>query len=276
MSYDLAPASSRSLPAAPSSLPPEPVLSPQLAPAVAGLVDRVVDRPARPYAEWTQSDRERALVLAPVDTAGVSDAVRQEARGAADRFHALLSPAGPDRIYQWLKAINAGVRNPQEDVDLKAVATAVSLLDLPAAAFTQEAQREGLRTWRFFPSVADVAALIEPVARRWQAKRAACLDIANGPRQDAKVAPAAWTRPTMQECAHASAQVAALKQSIAERDTLERRSALSVRARPLSPQQLIAGYEAKAKEFPALAPGLLSRAAALRKQHGLPARQEGA
>lgn len=275
MSRNLARIQPDQLPALPAALPPEPALSPRLAPTVAGMVSRVASAPAKPFSEWSEPDRERAVVLAPVDLSRISDAAKEEARAAARRFEALLRPATALEILAWLTPISIAVRNPPPAEDVQGVAAALSILDLPAAAFTLDAQREGMRAWRFFPSAADVAALIEPAGRRWRARRAACLDIANGPRREASVAPAAWKRPTMEECAHVSAQVAALKQSVAERGTFERRSASGTQAKPLTPQQLIAGYEARAKEYPNLASGLLFRAAVLRRQHGLPERQEG-
>lgn len=239
MSRDLARSQPDRLPAVPASLPPEPVLSPQLSPAVAGMVSRVVDAPSKPFAEWSEAERERAMVLAPVDTSRLSDEAKREARAAAYRFEELLRPATPLAIQAWLTPINIAVRNPQSDGDVLGVATALSILDLPAAAFTLDAQREGMRTRRFFPSVADVAQLIEPVARRWRAKHAACLNIANGPRQNAKVAPSPWTRPTMEECAHASAQVAALKRDLAGRaNATGGRTEQKVQPRHLTPAQL--------------------------------------
>lgn len=134
-------------PVAQRSLPATNIVPPRLSPDLGYAVRRMAEDPAQP-----------PLALPPH--------LRTEALNAADRFANLLVAVEPDTVRRWLLPVNAAVRNPlsADDFNTRAAAIAVAVADLPACVFTAPAQREALATFQFFPSGADVRALLEPQA----------------------------------------------------------------------------------------------------------------
>lgn len=134
-------------PVAQRSLPATNIVPPRLSPDLGYAVRRMAEDPAQP-----------PLALPPH--------LRTEALNAADRFANLLVAVEPDTVRRWLLPVNAAVRNPlsADDFNTRAAAIAVAVADLPACVFTASAQREALATFQFFPSGADVRALLEPQA----------------------------------------------------------------------------------------------------------------
>ncbi|MFC0407937.1 hypothetical protein [Roseomonas elaeocarpi] len=256
----------------PLSLPAEPQLPPVVAAAVAGLTGRVVGGPDKPMAQWSEAERERAMVLAPADLSQLTPADRREAEIGADRFAALLRPATVAEILAWLMPINAGVRNVQGEEDLRIASTAIAMLEIPAATLTVAAQRDALRTWQFFPSAADVAKLLEPVAMRWRRQMAACQEVARGAVTTGTPLPNPWPRATPEEARNAAAQVAELKRSLGERPGVAGRPERMTVACPLAPHHLIAAYEQTVARGGEGAERARARLAILRRQHASEAR----
>lgn len=132
----------------------------------------------------------RALLAGAVRERRLDASSRSIARAAAAVLDGWLEPASPDLIRYWLAPIAASVKvgasGPHDANDRAAFVAAVALLGLPGRAFTQEAQREALRRWVFWPAAAEVEALLGPVAVRWRAQRAALLRLAD--RVDAPAA----------------------------------------------------------------------------------------
>ena len=110
-----------------------------------------------------------------------SAAVQAEAKALR---HALSPWAAvvPDRVLRtWLAPISDSARNvhPNAAGWLKAVAIAVGTLE--CIAFTENTQREAMRTFTFFPAAADVYQLLGPVAFEFRQKMAALKQIAEAP-----------------------------------------------------------------------------------------------
>lgn len=100
----------------------------------------------------------------------------READQAVAAYDAMLRPVRPLAVVQWLRGINVGVANTlgQEDFAMKAAAIANACADLPEASFTTESQRLAMQSFRWFPSAAEVVALLKPEAMTWR-RRAAML-----------------------------------------------------------------------------------------------------
>lgn len=125
----------------------------------------------------------RALLAGAVRDRRLDASSRSIARSAAAVLDGWLAPASPDLIRYWLAPIAASVKvgpsGPHDANERAAFVAAVALLGLPGRAFTQEAQREALRRWVFWPAAAEVEVLLGPVAARWRAQRAALLRLAD-------------------------------------------------------------------------------------------------
>ncbi len=134
-------------PLAARSLPATNTVPPRLSPDLGYAVRRLVEDPAQP-----------PMPIPP--------GLRNEALSAMDRFGNLLGQVEPDTVRRWLFPLNAAVRNPlsADDFNTRAAAIAVAVSDLPSCVFTAPSQREALATFQFFPSAADVRALLEPLA----------------------------------------------------------------------------------------------------------------
>jgi hypothetical protein len=93
-------------------------------------------------------------------------AVADEAKALLAIFDQALTPAAPDLVKRWLLPIAAAVANSPTERDFAARAAAIALacVDMPIVAFTARAQREALQTFKFWPSAAEVCALLEEEA----------------------------------------------------------------------------------------------------------------
>lgn len=177
--------------------------APSQFPAISPELGRLVE--ARTDTDADSRDRAARYGSPP------TPALIAEAEAAVPGFFAALKPIDRDALVAWAEPINAAVRNPQgrQDFLIRVSTWAVSLADVPARCFTPEAQREALRTFQFWPSAADVYALLAPQSAMLKAAAQAVRDIANQPQQ----APASHERPapTEDERAGVAAQLAALK-----------------------------------------------------------------
>lgn len=97
---------------------------------------------------------------------------QQRARSALESYRqALAQPdVTPETLLVWLAPIAPGVRNPPTDEHLRHFvrSLAFALGETPISVLCEETQREGMRRWQFFPSVAEVMALIEPIRDGWR------------------------------------------------------------------------------------------------------------
>lgn len=115
-----------------------------------------------------------AMALHLAETDGLRYGVKRDVADEAGRLLAQESAmphASPDVVLDWLKVIVPGVSNPpttDAELRLRAVAIAGACDDLPAALFTSDAARAGLKRWKFFPSGTEVRDLIgaEHLAKR--------------------------------------------------------------------------------------------------------------
>ena len=110
-----------------------------------------------------------------VNLALVNDAMRREAKSAADAMRAQCEPATFATVKDWLAMLNNAVKNPMEREEFldRCEAITIACGDLPHVVFTPATQREALRTFEFFPSVAQVHALLRPHGAPLTARRAA-------------------------------------------------------------------------------------------------------
>lgn len=96
---------------------------------------------------------------------------REVAREAHDAYRAALraSCVSPESLLLWLAPVAACVRNPPTDDHLRSFVRglAFALGETPVTVLTEETQREGMRRWQFFPSAAEVMALLEPIRDEW-------------------------------------------------------------------------------------------------------------
>lgn len=86
----------------------------------------------------------------------------EEARAVLATLAPTLAPASVALVRQWLLPIAASVRNPPGPAEAEArfLAVATACEDLPGVVFTKAAQRRGFQTWEFWPSAADVRAVV--------------------------------------------------------------------------------------------------------------------
>jgi hypothetical protein len=227
--------------------PPEPVLPHAVAHAVAAHLQPVVG------AGQFGKDDPGHYVAPPA----VTRADWQAAQAAADQFDRMLAPVTRDHLAAWLMPVNAASKNPQAPADfaMRVAGIAEMVGDLPAAAFTAETRR-ALRSDGFFPSHEAVRAAVEPVAATWRRKRAALRNLRAIGAPDRDETPTATAEQRAQSVARADAIVAEL------RARARQAPASKPVARPLSPEALIAAYEATGT------PAALYRARTLRAQHG--------
>lgn len=176
--------------------------------------------------------RDRATRYSPPPT----PAMISEARAVVHRFAAALRPPTRDALIAWARPINAAVRNPQGEQDflIRVSAWAVMLADIPGACLTLESQRDALRLFQFWPSAADVFALLNPEAARLRRVVAALGAIA----APASPAPMQAPRepPTTEELTAVSALVAKLTaETRAHSDAHDeaQRAQKSIRAAPV-------------------------------------------
>ena len=140
--------------------------------------------------------------------AGLPAPVIAEARAALAL--APVRPAGPRMLLEWLRPVVVAVRNPpdRQRAEDFAAALAAACCDLPADLWGAEALRAGLRDWKFWPSVAEVRAVVRAAGAAPLARRSALRLIASArSRPD----PAPRTPPTEEQKRAVAALLAPLR-----------------------------------------------------------------
>jgi hypothetical protein len=111
--------------------------------------------------EWVPPSRGRPAIRLPRyrDT---SSAVRAEAARILPIYRKGAQPADAKFLHGWLQPLAAVVRNPVsvDELDTLSRIFAHALADVPRASFTDTAWRRAMQTFKFWPSVADVAELV--------------------------------------------------------------------------------------------------------------------
>jgi hypothetical protein len=146
-----------------TALVAEPIV-PRLSPRLLAAIDAVLD---------PHPDVAGQRVTVPMHTMA-------EAQNAVRTYERVCQAATLQAFYIWLLPINASVRNPQErekDFPAKAAVIATACSDIPSVVLTPATQREAMRTFQFFPSAADVYALLRPHAAPLHATRRALATI---------------------------------------------------------------------------------------------------
>ena len=178
----------------------------------------------------------RAVELAPK--------LREEARRASDVIRAGLAPAEPKVLAGMLVQISVGFSGESinaEEIVRRALAVARLVSPVPIALMTQETQRTMALTFRYWPSVADLGALLHPMAEALRAQADALDTLA----QHKIMPPKPVEKPMLDEQRkHMSAgfkdqvdQVAREVRSRSGMTDIQRRVADHV-ARPITPDQL--------------------------------------
>lgn len=140
---------------------------------------------ALPPRAWAEEERAEAAALVTVAEARCG--------GATTREHV-------DAWVSELLGARLG-RPPQDDAALDAYIDLVALTfeDLPAGVWGAEALKAGLRTWKWWPSTAEVGEVVEPVARRLIAERDALRRVAAPPAPPALPAPSQLALPAPED-----------------------------------------------------------------------------
>jgi hypothetical protein len=182
-------------------------------------------------------------VMAPHPDAGpapLREGVREEAARAAAVLEATMRPATIDDWRRFLLPVVAGCANPPDRDAFagRVAAIAGALAEVPAEALTIEAQRQVMRSVRFFPVAADLWPILHPTFAGLQAELSVLRRIAAAPAAPAQVAPSAEERAEMAR--QAAALAAELRAGAEER---EARGRPQGRAVALSDGALLAHYE---------------------------------
>ncbi len=145
--------------------------------------------PAMPPATISSALRwEIAAVRNGYDDAPKTFSAAVKAEAAALR-HALAPWAAtvPERVLrEWLAPIANSTRNPHPNAGAWLKGAFIAVGTLECIAFTEDTQREAMRTFTFFPAVADVYAIVGPVASEFRQKMAALNQITEAPTTEAK------------------------------------------------------------------------------------------
>ena len=97
------------------------------------------------------------------------------AAGFLEAYAAACEPAEARAMMQWLTALAGAVGGPSRaDVNARAAALAVIRRDWPRGIFTRATLGQAMREFtRYYPSAGELAAFLEPIARRLERIRAA-------------------------------------------------------------------------------------------------------
>jgi hypothetical protein len=108
--------------------------------------------------------------------------VIEEAIALLHQMGQYSAPAWDDTILAWMWPIADAVEyTPTEDDFMRRVkALSLAARDIPHVAWTLEKQRQGIRTWRRLPSVAQIMELVLPPVHPMMRMVAALRQIANG------------------------------------------------------------------------------------------------
>jgi hypothetical protein len=188
-----------------------------------------------------------AIYLAESDPDGVVSGrhtfpaqVVDEARAGLDLM-ASARPAGPREIYEWLTAVVDSVRNPptREDAQKRAAHVSAACSDLPADLFTAAALKAGMRKWEFWPSVADVRAVVLETAPDWTARKRSLAAVAASRAASPRPDGGGRQEPTTDERAAVSAAMAAYLEEVKAGQADEKAERAPARpCKPIDPEAL--------------------------------------
>lgn len=214
------------------------VADPRAVPALPEWLDKAVDRFLDP--EWRS-------YLRPMEREQ-----RQAAEFGARRFDEMLAVTiARPTLEAWLEPLVTAVKNPppedQYDGRIEAIMRAAGAL--PLAVLGPVTQAEALKTFKFWPSAAELLELLEKEARRLQVRRDALHALAKppAPRGDR---PQPRTPPSDAEKDHVARVVSAFAAGArgagpGAGDPPPPKP--EVKAKPLADAQLIALYEQQAR-----------------------------
>lgn len=171
-------------------------------------------------------------------------------RPAAEAEHAALvaalEPAGARVVGAWLAPLLLLVaKAPTGDAALLTVrAMADALADLPACCWTPDTLREAARTWKWWPSVAEVAELVQTRSEQLRKERTALQRMLHAPKR--RGSPQERGETALERAAYAETNrlaVEALREELASKERAARRTAVT----PLvvSARQRISFHRAK-------------------------------
>lgn len=214
-----------------------------------------------------QTGGEEAGYLAPLPDA-LDEEGRAQARHALEVMGHALTPVTLVQFAAWLATINAMVSNPLPEDLLKMKARALhgAFAEEPAGAFTLETARAAGRRLKFFPAAAEVEEIVRPIANGLMRDEGYLRDLATRVPEPPRRAGAAARKP--EEIAHVQQATAALRAEAKATEEAMRPRKLTLQPRPLSPQQLMATYEAQIAAGQDQAGLAALRLDALRRQFG--------
>lgn len=166
-----------------------------------------------------------------------------EIRAAHAKLGQALGPTDAATIARWIVPLASMVsRAPEgEALRVRVQAMAHALTDLPACCWTPETQRQAARSFKFWPSVAEIAELVMPASQPLRMQRAALQRMMFTKPKPTRGSPDARQETPQERAAHAEANRRAVE---AMREQLEarEREAKAARIRPvlLTPAQRVA------------------------------------
>lgn len=157
------------------SLPP---VAPDI-PEPSAILRQALDVMLNPMVEVPHSDGESHFSRRMLPTLPAHIRDEAEAMLAAVRIAVTAGEISASDLIAWLGPIALGVKNPMPVSDLPAFAAVLEIVveDLPRSVLSRESQRHALRTWRFFPSAAEVYELLSPPAKQWAQYRDGLMDV---------------------------------------------------------------------------------------------------
>lgn len=93
-----------------------------------------------------------------------SPAMREAARNALQELEPFERPVTEQVLREWVAPIPLVVRNEKTPEALAGWFSGLLMAveRMPCGAFTRRSQRDAIQTFQFFPSVADICALLQP------------------------------------------------------------------------------------------------------------------
>lgn len=128
---------------------------PKLSPA---LLNWIIDAPDM---EWLNMPGGSFIQVPRYRDSG--PAVKEEAKRLIEVYRSAVRPPSANYLRAWLQALAMVVRNPVSAAELDAMSGifAAALGTVPVAAFSQTAWVRALQTFKFWPSPADLFALVK-------------------------------------------------------------------------------------------------------------------
>lgn len=193
-----------------------------------------------------------------------------EIRAAHAKLGQALGPTDAAIIARWIAPLASMVsRAPEGDtLRVRVQAMAHALTDLPLCCWTPEMQRLAARTFKFWPSVAEIAELVAPAAQPLRQQRAALQRMMFVKPKHQRGSPEERAETPEERAAHAERNRAAVEAMRAELADKEARS----RAARIAPSHLTAGQ--RVAHFRAM--GQHATADAIARAHGIEERAEHA